>query len=128
MRDVCLLVARLLIAPMFFMSGLSKAMEWPGVVDAVASQGIPMPLVAGALATAVEIAGAVLIVLGLLTRWAALALAAFTAVASYYFHAFWAMPEAEQGMQQIMFMKNVAVIGGLLALAGAGPGRIALGR
>ena len=52
----------------------------------------------------------------------------FTLAAALLFHNFWAMPAAEQGMQQVMFMKNLAVAGGLLMLAVAGPGAWSLDR
>jgi putative oxidoreductase len=58
----------------------------------------------------------------MLTRWSALALALFTLVASLVFHAFWSAPPEQQFVQQLLFMKNVAVAGGLLFVAGAGAG------
>jgi len=85
-----------------------------------------MPAVGAAVAIAVEVLGAVALVLGLGTRWAALALAVFTLVASFFFHNFWAMPAEQQMMQQLMFMKNIGVVGGLLALAAFGAGAFSL--
>ena len=61
-------------------------------------------------------------------RWAALAIAVFTAVATVIFHNFWAMTGADAGMQRLMFMKNVSVIGGLLAVYAFGPGRLSIDR
>jgi putative oxidoreductase len=49
-------------------------------------------------------------------------LAAFTVLASFIFHDFWAAPEAERMVQNLMFMKNLSVAGGLLVLAAVGPG------
>ena len=69
-----------------------------------------------------------LLILGLKTRWAAIALAAFTLAATYLFHAFWAMPEAQKAMQSLMFQKNLAIVGGLLALAVAGAGAFSIDR
>jgi putative oxidoreductase len=66
------------------------------------------------------------LLLGFHTRWVALLMALFTVVAGVFFHAFWnAAPEAMQ-MQQIMFMKNIAIAGGLLALTAFGAGSISL--
>jgi putative oxidoreductase len=56
----------------------------------------------------------------------ALVLAAFTLVATVIFHAFWAVPAEQAFMQQLMFFKNIGVIGGLLVLAAAAPGRWSL--
>lgn len=51
-----------------------------------------------------------------------LVLAGFTLVASVLFHAYWAAPADQAFMQQLMFFKNLGVIGGLLVLAAAAPG------
>lgn len=66
---------------------------------------------------AVELIGGLMIVVGYKTRLAALALFAFTIAASVLFHLNWAQP-----MQQLLFMKNLAVAGGFLMLFTAGAG------
>ena len=53
---------------------------------------------------------------------AALALAVFTLVATFVFHNFWGVPADQAMMQQLMFYKNIAVVGGLLVLAAHGAG------
>jgi putative oxidoreductase len=73
------------------------------------------------------VGGAALIV-GYKTRWAAAALALFTVAAAVLFHNYWAMPAAQQMMQQILFLKNLAITGGLLMLMIAGPGAWSLDR
>jgi putative oxidoreductase len=55
-----------------------------------------------------------------------LALAAFTLLATVLFHNYWAMPADQQMMQQLMFMKNLAITGGLLVLFAFGPGSLSL--
>ena len=82
----------------------------------------PMPSVAAVIAIVVEVVGAAALIAGYGTRWAALALAAFTFVATFLFHNFWAMPADQVMMQQLMFYKNIAVVGGLLVLAAHGAG------
>ena len=67
-----------------------------------------------------------MLALGWKARWAALAVAVFTLVASIFFHNFWTMADAAAaGTNQIMFMKNVSVIGGMLMVFAFGPGRSA---
>jgi putative oxidoreductase len=116
------LIGRLLLTPMFLLSGYAKIGGFTGTAGAIASKGLPMSEALAIAALVVELVGGVMIVLGWKTRWAAVALAAFTAFASYFFHSFWAMPEAQQMTQQLFFMKNLAVIGGLLLLVAFGPG------
>jgi putative oxidoreductase len=66
--------------------------------------------------------GGLALIAGFGTRIAALALAFFTLVASFFFHAYWAAPADAQMMQQLLFNKNIAVVGGLLVLAAFGAG------
>ena len=120
------LVSRLLLAALFLPAGLSKIGGFEGTTGYIASVGLPMPAVGAAVAIAVEVLGALALILGLGTRWAALALAAFTLVASFFFHNFWAMPAEQQMMQQLMFFKNIAITGGLLAFAAFGAGALSL--
>ncbi len=117
------LVGRVLLALMFVMAGFSKIAGFAGTVGYMQSKGLPAAEVLAALTVVLEIGGGLAIMLGLYTRWAALALAAFTLLATLIFHNFWAMPAEQQMMQQLMFMKNLSVIGGLLVVAALGAGR-----
>lgn len=57
-----------------------------------------------------------------------MALAVFTQAVTFLIHHDWAMPAGRVGTQQLMFMENIAVTGGLLAFVAFGPARFALGR
>lgn len=116
------LVGRLLLALLFLPAGISKIGGFAGTAGYIASKGLPMPSVAAALALVIEIVGGLALIVGFGTRWAALALALFTLVASVFFHNYWGVPAEQQMMQQLLFFKNVAVIGGLLTLAAWGAG------
>ena len=120
------LLARLLLAALFLPAGIGKISGFAGTAGYIGSVGLPMPEVGAAIAIAVEVLGGIALILGLGTRWAALALAVFTLVASFFFHAYWALPAEQQMMQQLMFMKNIGVVGGLLALAAFGAGAFSL--
>jgi putative oxidoreductase len=125
-QGIPVLTARILLALMFLLAGLSKFAGLDGTAGYIASKGLPM---AGLLAfgtAALEVGGALLLIVGWKARWAALALAAFTLMASVLFHNYWAMPADQQMMQQLMFMKNLAVVGGLLTLFAFGPGSLSL--
>ena len=73
------------------------------------------------------IAGAML-AFGWKARWAAIALALFTLVSMFIFHAYWSVPADQVQNQQIHFMKNLAIIGGLLVVFARGSGRYGLER
>ena len=70
----------------------------------------------------VEIIGSLALLEGLGTRIAAIVLAVFTLVATLYFHNYWGAPADQAFVQQLMFFKNIAVVGGLMTLAAHGAG------
>lgn len=121
-QDAFTLAARVLFVVLFLPAGIGKLTGFEGTVGYVASVGLPLPAAAAALALAVEIAGSAALLLGFHTRLTALVLAAFTLVASYFFHAFWAVPADQVMVTQLLFYKNIAVAGGLLALVASGAG------
>ena len=121
-RDLFALAARFLLAPMFLIAGFGKLTGFAGTVGYMQSKGVPATEVLAVLALVVEIGGGLALVLGWKTRWAALALAGFTLVATAIFHAYWAAPADQAMVQSLFFLKNLGVTGGLLALAAFGPG------
>jgi putative oxidoreductase len=125
-QDTLALVGRALVAWLFIPAGFSKIANFAGVVDYVASRGVPFAEVCAALAIAAELGLGLLLLVGWQARWAALGLAIFLAVITPIFHNYWAMPEAQQMMQKQAFNKNLGVLGGLLVLAAFGPGRWSL--
>lgn len=116
------LVGRVLMAALFLPAGVSKIAGFAGTVGYIASKGVPLPEAAAIIAIIVEVGGGLALILGVKTRWAALALALFTLIATFMFHNYWTLPADQQMVQQLMFMKNIAVIGGLLTLAAWGAG------
>jgi putative oxidoreductase len=121
-----LLVGRVLLALMFVTAGFSKLTALEGTAGYIASVGLPAPMLLAVAAGVLELVAGVLIIVGWQARWAALALAAFTIVASVLFHNYWAMPADKAFMQQLMFMKNLSVTGGLLVLFAFGAGSLSL--
>jgi putative oxidoreductase len=120
------LIGRLLLALMFLLAGLSKLGGLEGTAGYIASKGLPMAQLLAIATVALEVGAAVMLIVGWQARWAALALAAFTLLATVLFHNYWAMPADQQMMQQLMFMKNLAITGGLLVLFAFGPGSLSL--
>lgn len=109
------LVGRLMLAAIFVQSGWGKIVDYAGTAQYMESAGVPGALLP--VVIVVELGSALLIVIGWQTRLAALALAGFTVVAGVLFH----LKIADQN-QMIHFMKNIAIAGGFLVLAMAGPG------
>ena len=115
-RDLEVL-GRILLAAIFVSSGVAKLVGWPAVVGSIGGKGVPFPEIAGVAVIVLELCGALALVTGWGARWAAVALAVFTAAASVLYHPFWAVEAAQYMNQFNHFMKNVAIIGGLFIVA-----------
>jgi putative oxidoreductase len=127
-RDAAALLGRALLAALFIWSGFGKLVGFAATTGYVASKGMPLASVLAALAVLVELGGGILLLIGLKARWVALAFALFLVVITPIFHAWWSSPPAEVGMQQINFVKNVAILGGMLVVWAFGPGRYSIDR
>lgn len=128
-RDMAALIGRVLLVFMFVYSGFNKISGFEGTEAAIAGKNVPLPAIATTIAIVIECIGGAMIAFGWKARWAAIAVAAFTLVATILFHNFWAMTDpAAIKTNQLMFLKNIAVIGGLLLVFAFGPGRYSLDR
>jgi putative oxidoreductase len=127
LTNLVLLLGRLLIAAIFVPSGFGKLTHIAGFAHILASRGVPAPHTLAIVGACVEFFGSLAIVFGLLTRYAALLMAAFTLVAALISHRFWHASGAAETAQYIQFMTNMAIVGGFLFLFVVGPGRYSLG-
>lgn len=116
------LIGRILLAVLFVPAGFGKIAGFSGTVGYATAMGLPLPTVGVAIALVIELFGGLALLIGYRARVAAIALAVFTLVASVFFHAYWAVPAEQQMVQQLLFFKNIAVVGGLLAFAAFGAG------
>lgn len=114
-RNTSLLLARLPIGFMFASAGFQKIGGYAGVQKYMDAMGVPGALLPLVIIT--ELGLGLLLLAGFKTRYAALALAGFTLLATYFFH----FNLADQ-TQALFFFKNLAITGGLLAIVGAGAG------
>jgi putative oxidoreductase len=120
------LAARVLMALLFVPAGFSKIAGFAGTAGYIGSVGLPLPQLGAVIAIVVELGLGLALLVGFKTRISALVIAVFTVAAGVFFHAFWAVPAEQVMINQIMFMKNVAIAGGLLALVAFGPGALSL--
>ena len=114
-RNSADLAGRILIAAIFLIAGAGKVGAYAGTQGYMQAHGLPGALLPAVIA--LEIGGGLLVVAGAWTRVAALALAGFSVLAALIFHANFA-----DAMQQINFLKNLAIAGGFLLLAANGAG------
>lgn len=120
------LAARILLALLFLIGGFGKIGGFAGTVGYIASKGLPLPEVGAVIAIVVEFGGALALIAGFQTRIVALVMAVFTIAAGVLFHNYWALPAEQVMINQIMFMKNLSIAGGLLMLSAFGAGSLSL--
>ena len=126
--DLVALFGRILLALIFVVSGLGKITGFAGTAAYMASKGLPMVQVLLPLAIAAELGGGLLLALGWKTRWAAALLVLFLIPTTLIFHQFWGLDPKLAQMQQIHFLKNVAIMGGMLMVIAGGAGAWSLDR
>jgi len=126
LHDITALVGRILIAYLFIPAGFGKLMGFSGTVGYIASAGLPLPEVGAVIAIVVELGLGIALLLGFKTRFTAFVMALFTIAAALFFHKYWSAPDAMKMMQTINFNKNIAIAGGLIAMAGSGAGRLSI--
>jgi len=119
--DIIALAGRILLAALFLMSGIGKLAAPAATIGYIQAMGLPAPTGAYLAALLVEVIGSILLIVGFRTRSAAIGLAVFTLLAAAFFHANF----ADQN-QMIHFMKNIAIVGGLLQVAAFGAGKFSL--
>lgn len=122
-----LLVGRILLSLVFLVAGTRKILAVAGTVGYLGKLGMPMPDIMVYVAILFEVGGSILLILGWKARYAALALALFTLIATCFAHRFWEVADAGQyGNQLNHFLKNLAIIGGMLFVAASGPGSLSV--
>jgi len=113
MKDFAQLLGRIMLALIFILAGVGKIQDPAGTAGYMQSMGVPAILLWPTIA--LELLGGIAIAVGYQTRLAAFALAIFSVVAAYIFH-----KNFGDQMQTIMFLKDIAMSGGLLLLAVGG--------
>lgn len=114
-------VGRVLLSILFITAGFGKLTAIGGTAAWFGSLGFPAPTVVAILVGLLELVGGLAILVGFKTRIAAIALAVFTIAATLVAHT-----NLADQIQQLMFLKNLSVTGGLLILAAFGAGTLSV--
>ena len=115
-------LSRLFISFIFLVSGFSKIPFWSATVTLMTLKGMPDSRLFLALAILIEITCAALILTGNRARFAAAFLFLYLIPVTLIFHDFWAFQGIERTMQLVNFLKNLAIMGGLLHVVSLGAG------
>lgn len=112
-------LARIMLGAIFLISGFGKIGAYAGTQGYMEAMGVPGALLP--LVIALEIVAPIAVIVGFHARFAAFLLAGFSLVSAAIFHA-----NLADQIQQIMFLKNVAIAGGFLMIVANGPGALSL--
>ena len=121
-------LGRIGLALLFLWSGYTKFAYMAANVAYMKAYGMPAAELLIWPAALFELIAAAMLALGWKARWAALALAAYSAISTLIFHAYWSVPADQVLDQQTHFMKNVAIVGGLLFVFAHGSSRFSIER
>ena len=134
LQIILTLIGRLCLGTIFILSAVHKIINWQGTERGVIHMlcdwhayvshsdslqafftGV-LPWVTALLvaSTVIELLGGILVFFGVKARFGAFLLLIFLIPTTILFHAFWFLDGARRDMQLVMFLKNLAIFGGLL--------------
>jgi putative oxidoreductase len=114
-----LITGRVLLGLYFIVPGITKITGWAAMSAYMEQHGVPLVPVLLALTTIVQIGGGACLAIGYRTQLMAFLLAGLTLVISLFMHDFWNVYEGtDQGHETQNFIKNLAIMAGLLFVAG----------
>ncbi len=111
------IVIRLLMASMFVESYIDKLIHWNGYLEETMTKGIPFPAVGLSMAVATEVLGSAALISGIYLRIGAFILAGYVFVLGFFYFDFWNLEGVAAVMARKEFLKDFAVIAGLLLIA-----------
>jgi putative oxidoreductase len=120
------LIGRILISVIFLLSGYGKLTSFGASAAFLASKHFPLPSAMLVGAIIVELIGGLCLVFGFKARIAAFIMFLYLIPTTLIFHNFWALQGAARGDNQIHFLKNIAIMGGLLMVSAYGPGKLSV--
>lgn len=120
------LIGRVLLSLIFILSSFNKMMNFSTTAEEMTSEGVPASGLILVIATAMELVGGLMVLLGWKGRVGAVVLLLFLIPVTFVYHDFWTYEGQERQMQMINFIKNMSIMGGLTFLLGMGPGPASL--
>jgi putative oxidoreductase len=125
-QSLIAMVGRVLLSVIFILSGITKVLNWTDSDAMMVAQNIPHAQLLLFLAIIVELVGGLALLVGLRTRLAAVVLFLYLIPVTLIFHHFWGLPPVQQQGQMTQFLKNLAIMGGLLECWALGAGALSV--
>ena len=127
--DVLILLGRILLAWLFVAFAYGTMMNFAGSLTYFTSLKLPAPALFASVAVLLELVMSAALILGIATRYAAILIFVYVVVATAIAHRYWEYPAGPQQIGQYTnFLKNIAILGGALAIFVTGAGRFSLDR
>lgn len=121
-QRVLLLAGRALLGLYFILPGITKITGFAGMVQYMTDHGVPLVQPLLVLTIILQLGCGASLIAGWRTQLMAFILAGLTLVISIYMHDFWGMEEGLQRAHEMQnFIKNMAIMAGLLYVAGVTP-------
>jgi putative oxidoreductase len=124
--DELILAARLLLATLFLIFGWRKLKDFSGTISQMVQLGVPVPILAAAVATFMELPVAFAVAVGAFTRPLALLMLFYTLGTALFGHRYWTMTGADRVDSMDGFYKNLSIMGGFLLLYITGAGQYSI--
>jgi len=122
-NDELTLAARLLLATLFLIFGYRKLRDYSGTVSQMVRLGVPIPVLAAAVATFMELPVAFAVAVGAFARPSALLMFFYTLGTALIGHRYWTITGADRVVSMDGFYKNLSIMGGFLLLYIHGAGK-----
>ena len=121
-QKLLLWVGRGLLGLYFIVPGITKITGFVGTSEYMAAHGVPFIPILLVMTIILQIGGGASLLLGYRTQLVAFVLAGLTLVISLFMHDFWNMEEGiQQAHETQNFIKNMAIMAGLMYVAGMTP-------
>lgn len=127
LQDLFSLVGRVLISGTFLWAAYEKMKNWNATVEYMKTKSIPYLNIVLPVGIALKVIGGLSVLLGWHAHVGALLLLIVAVSASLKMHDFWRRSGEERGLEKLLFMKDVAVIGGLFMILALGAGHFGIG-
>jgi putative oxidoreductase len=136
-RVISIFLARLFISLVFLVAGFDKLLSWHetenGLMDSLAEWQnyatfsetiqsmltflVPWSSVLLLIGVLFELIGAIMLLIGFRERFGAVLLILFIIPATLLYHSFWFFEGPARELQMTMFLKNLAILGGLIIVS-----------
>jgi putative oxidoreductase len=125
-RSYLILAARICLSAAYLYSGIDKIVNWPKAIAFCVGLRLPRPDLVLLGTIAVQLIAGIMVLVGFHAREAAAVLLVFTVVATLIAHNPFGRPVDDFRREAMVSLEHLAIVGGLLLIAGDGPGAIAL--